>query len=225
MEQVMTNANALVAAATATAVATKGADYLMRTAGSRVPSLTTGEESVAFLDALVVADVTEEAVALGASFGACRYFRGSVPLRLGAVEAIALVDDLDDNGLAAVRLRRGRHGIEMVSAMPMRPTTEVHIIVGHNEDPAVEPTVETAMCYTWYPGRLTASVRLDTVAALAAMSDEQLAMVRIVRMQFGFAQLFAPAGADEVGGVLIDGRRHTQLEVDVDLDSATVKLG
>jgi hypothetical protein len=77
----------------------------------------------------------------------CRYYR--FPLPQDATQAICLVEDLTDEQLDTVRLRRGHHGnVELVSPVVVAtPVDFGHVIVGPHEGEQV--------VWTWYPGRVT----------------------------------------------------------------------
>lgn len=167
---------ALVLAAIRNTVAAKGAGWLHRTAGSVMvkPRLASGAETLTYLEILLemegeaLVEVTSEARAKGAAFGACRYFRMELAVLDAGLEAVALISEMSDDDLAAIRVVRGRHGVELVGpTIQPRPTHLLHFIVGHPTDPQQEPG-EDAVLYTWYPGRLTQPLRInDAVVKLS----------------------------------------------------------
>lgn len=163
----------LIIAALANAVNSpkQGKGYFARPRGSHITWLRSqgpdeGGAAVQMLRGLaldgVFEDVTESARAMGTAFGACRYFRAPIT-GTGGKEACALLSELTPDELAAVRVKPGHHGgPELVAeSLPLRDTDILHVIVGNSANPHEAPTPETATVFTWYPGRLTASVKLS----------------------------------------------------------------
>lgn len=163
----------LIIAALANAVNSpkQGKAYFARPRGSYITWLRSqgpdeGAAAVQMLRGLaldgVFVDVTDEARAMGVSFGACRYFRSPITGE-GGREACALLSELTPDELAQVRVKPGHHGgPELVAeTLPLRDTDILHIIVGNAGNPHEPPTPETATIFTWYPGRLTPSVKLS----------------------------------------------------------------
>lgn len=160
----------LAAIANALSSPTQGPGYFSRPKGSYIPWLRAlgegeGAAAAAMLRGLAAdllfVEVTEEARAMGVSFGACRYFRSEITGG-GGKEACALLSELSADELASVRVKPGHHGgVELVAeSLPLRETDILHIIVGDGNNPHEAPTLETATVFTWYPGRLTPSVKL-----------------------------------------------------------------
>jgi len=159
---------ALILSAVNATLSSKGADYFRRPRGSFIPSLReAGDEGVAtsgFLLTQKWVEVTEEVRGMGAAFGQCRYFRAEIGVP--AHEAACLVSELTPEELAEVRLRPGHHGgVELVAeTLPLRSTNVVHLIVGHKDGPSLpvyDDDAEGAVVYTWYPGRITPSVKVS----------------------------------------------------------------
>ena len=114
-------------------------------------------------------EVTDYAKEVGAAFGQCRYFRAPAPE--GSFEGVALLSELTDAELASVKVQLSGHGQdrgELVSTViSPRETRQMHLalgaVVGGKPAPFTEPTEETAVVYSWYPGRLTAQVPVQPI--------------------------------------------------------------
>lgn len=160
------SASSLVQLAIARTLATKGAGYFARPAGSSVDGLDVadGAAVAAFLSSHDWEEVTEEAITLGTRFGKCLYFRAEIAEGFMGQEGVNLLGWIGPDDLPNVRVVRGHHGnleLQLPGQAP-RPTKVVHIIVGSYESfPDGEVTDGTAGVVTWYPGRLTAPVNLE----------------------------------------------------------------
>ena len=160
------SASSLVQLAIARTLEVKGAGYFARPAGSSVDGLNVadGVAVAAFLSSHAWEDVTEEAITLGTRFGKCLYFRAEIAEGFVGQEGIAILSELSDSDLGAVRIVKGHHGnleIQLAGQAP-RPTKVMHLIVGSIESfPNGEVTDSSAGVVTWYPGRLTAPVNLE----------------------------------------------------------------
>jgi len=146
-------------------VALKGEEHFARPAGSTLAGVNSsdGREVIKILLALPWEEVTEEVARMGASFGKCRYFRAELPEGVIGQERIALLSDLTPDDLARVRVVKGHHG-KLEFQLPesaARETKVVHMIVGDPTSPTNE-VGENAIIYTWYPGRITPAVALES---------------------------------------------------------------
>lgn len=164
------DANAIVKTAIRNTLASpkQGAAYFARPRGSYIAALRglgdkghEGAVAAALLASHTFVEVTDEARLSGVSFHACRYFRADLIPGGEAFEACALLSELSEAELEHVRVRAGHHGaLELVAdSLPMRPTNVLHIVIGTAADPSQEPG-EDAVVFTWYPGRLTATVNI-----------------------------------------------------------------
>ena len=149
--------------------ATQGADYFKRPAGSCIPwikgTATEGQDAAGLLRELardqMWSEVTEQAVAMGASFGACRYFQ-FVNGTADYIEAVALIEELTDEELATVRIVKGHHGFELQAPVAYRHTNVITICIGNGSDPFtnVDINQKNSRVFCWYPGRITPNVQL-----------------------------------------------------------------
>ena len=162
----MTALTVTLARSLANTAATKGEAHFARPAGSSLVGVNTmdGEAVYAFLlEAALTGgfeEVTEEARATGCAFGRCRYFRATLPEGVIGLERIALLSELDEADLARVRVVKGHHGgLELqLPGGVARETRVVHVLVGDPASATNEVADDTAIVYTWYPGRLTPPV-------------------------------------------------------------------
>ena len=144
----------------------KGEKHFARPAGSTlsgVDSSDSGEVVEKIILALPWEEVTDEVAKVGAAFGKCRYFRAELPEGVVGQERIALLSELSPDDVARVRVVKGNHGF-LQFVLPeeaARDTKVVHMIVGHPEDPKKAPG-RGAIIYTWYPGRITPAVALES---------------------------------------------------------------
>ena len=148
-------------------VGLKGEEHFARPAGSTLAGVNSsdGREVIEkILLALPWEEVTEEVARMGASFGKCRYFRAELPEGVIGQERIALLSELTPDDLARVRVVKGHHG-KLEFQLPesaTRAAKVVHMIVGDAISPTNEVALSSAIIYTWYPGRITPPVALES---------------------------------------------------------------
>lgn len=165
----------------------QGSAYFGRKNGSHALSRDgvrqTGEQSADMLlgiaDAGGFLEVTGRANAIGASFGQCRYFLAAIPEGITAFEGVLQVKDLLTSEIADLQRVVSGHQddgptrYELVSATaPVRKVGMLHVIVGNPANPFEDPTEESAVVYSWYPGRLTPECRFGS--ELLEMTPEQI---------------------------------------------------
>jgi len=145
----------------------QGAKYFERPAGSNIPWIKgqadEGAQAAAILRELardnMWTEVTEQAVAMGASFGACRYFQftNNTPYY---IEAVSLIEELTEEELTQVKIVKGHHGYELQAPVTSRPTNLLTICVGNGTDPFTPADADNIRVFFWAPGRITPNVQL-----------------------------------------------------------------
>jgi hypothetical protein len=74
----------------------------------------------------------------------CSYFTARMPEGFRAFEAVVLLDELSEEELKTVQIRRGKHGYELVSDELCTSPVDTLVFICNSNG-----------LVTWYPGRLT----------------------------------------------------------------------
>ena len=134
--------------------------HLVRRSGSYIPLLTNIEDTRFFLEDLAWEQVFPDD---SIQFKDCTYFKAKLHADIIAYQNICLLEDADDDLLHSVRAKRNPETgkVELVSLKdaPVR-TNIVHIILGEADN-------GEQMVFTWYPGKLTTSLKQKSAIKLS----------------------------------------------------------
>jgi hypothetical protein len=136
--------------------------HLVRSSGSYIPLLTNIEDTRFFLENLTWEQVFPDS---SIQFKNCTYFRAKLDPKANVVayQNICLLEDANDELLKSVKAVRNPDTgkVELIStkAKPVRTHT-VHIILGEADN-------GDDMVFTWYPGKLSASLKQTSTIKLS----------------------------------------------------------